>query len=135
MSYRILVRRDTTENPSADMSQYTYSLIKILSKRADLSHTSWKLSQYNGTPVVETATLKFAHNTLHVKFCNNMNASYRLKNSMIIAPLMMRTEMYCMSPLMQMEDHFDLSHAKYTLSGATLSIETHAGNRYTFLKQ
>jgi hypothetical protein len=46
-NYRLLVKRETVENPPQDASKYQYTLLKILSKKSvsqtDLAGTKWTI--------------------------------------------------------------------------------------------
>jgi Domain of unknown function (DUF4377)/META domain len=99
-TYRLLVLETKVENPPADGSSLSYSLIRMLSQKPKpIENTllgKWTLISYNSTPITSTGyTLSFDKNKLSAKFCNNMFGSYTLSKNTIAAPAIASTMMYC----------------------------------------
>jgi hypothetical protein len=57
-AYRLLVKEDKIENPPADGSSLSYTLIRMLSKRPKSIDNpllgNWTLIQYNSTAITDT---------------------------------------------------------------------------------
>ena len=134
-NYRLLVKRETVENPPQDASKYHYTLLKILSKKSvtqnDLTGTKWVIHALNGI-YFASGSLEFSQNRIFAKFCNNISGEYTAKNSRIQAPMLSATRIYCIGGLMDLEDAFQIDQAKYLRVWDTLSITTKTGDVFVF---
>ncbi|MBC7498439.1 DUF4377 domain-containing protein [Candidatus Gracilibacteria bacterium] len=147
-SYRLLVLETKVDNPPADGSSHSYSLIRVLSKRSQPTENPllgrWTLIGYNSTPITSTGyTLTIERDRLSAKFCNNMFGSYTLSGNTISSPGLASTMMYCEGQSMILENNFVLDGAIYSLqalrlmAGSTgptmhLVITTKKGDIYTY---
>lgn len=90
--------------------------------------TTYMLVSYNGKAVTpDQYTFTLGMTTLGARFCNSMGGTYELKNSIITAPQLISTMMFCEQPegLMDMETAFSalLSNgAEMTTSGDSLTL-------------
>ncbi len=119
-SYRLLVLETKLDNPPADGSSLSYSLIRVLSKKSKALENPllgrWTLIGYNSTPITSTGyTLTIERDRLSAKFCNNMFGSYTLSGNTIVAPAIASTMMYCEGQPMALENAFSLDGASYSL--------------------
>ncbi len=93
-----------------------------------LAGQSFSLSSVNDADVEGTDyTLSFEGETLHAKFCNNMNGGYFGEGTTLQAPLLTATLMYCAEPayLMEYEGLFAKNIAggvSWSLVGDTLTL-------------
>ena len=148
---RLLVLETRIENPPADGSAISYSLIKMLSKQSLSSLPienpllgTWTLNQLNNMTISNPIfTIVFDTNRVSAKFCNSVSGSYSRSGSTIIAPIMMSTMMYCDGQPMTLENAFSLDGATYSLralrlmAGSTgptmqLIITTKKGDVFTY---
>lgn len=120
-SYRLLVLETHVENPPADGSAISYSLIKILSQTPTISTENpligkWTLMQFNITKIEnQNYTLTFEQNRLSAKFCNSTFGSYTISGNTISSPGLASTMMYCEGQPMTLENAFSLDGASYSL--------------------
>ena len=100
--YRLLVLETHLDNPPADSSSISYSLIRVLNKKPIIVSEDpsfigdWKLTSFNNTDVSSgNFTAKFTKDGFSLKLCNNINGTYSLIGNKFIAPNSMSTMMYC----------------------------------------
>ncbi len=101
-----------------------------------LPDPTYTLVSYNGKAVdSDQYTFTLGESTIGARFCNIMGGSYELKNSIITAPQLISTQMFCEQPegLMDMESAFGalLSRgAELTIDGKSLTLR---GDRTTLV--
>lgn len=101
-----------------------------------VSETTYTLVSYNGKQVSsDQYTFTLGESTLGARFCNSMGGSYQIRNSIITAPEIISTMMFCEQPegLMDMETGFGAMLARgaeITIDGTMLTLR---GDKTTFV--
>lgn len=108
--------------------------VPVVPTLASLNGSIFKLTSYNGTPVVAGSkyTLSFEGGSLNAKFCNSMGGTFVLDGSLIKATNLSSTMMYCSTPsnLMEIESAFGTMlnfGAMIYQSGNTLILSSSKG--------
>jgi heat shock protein HslJ len=134
-NYRLLVKRETVENPPQDASKYQYTLLKILSKKSvsqtDLAGTKWTIGSLNGMSFA-SGSLEFSQNRIFAKFCNSISGTYSIQGNQFHSPLLASTLMYCEGDMMKLEYAFQLDQSQYLRVGDMLTITTKKGDMFIF---
>lgn len=101
--------------------------------------TTFRLMSYGGEAIPQgrNYTLSFEEGRISAQFCNRLAGSYVLAESILSAPQMVTTEMYCEGPgnPMELEGAFArlLSEgAHFLLSGSTLALTGKDGSQMIF---
>jgi hypothetical protein len=148
-TYRLLVREDKIENPPADASNITYSLVRILSKKStpgmqnNTLFGTWNLDSYfidDMGYITPGYTLKITDDSYSVQFCNTINGKYSTKKDIIVSPIAMSTKMACTDTIKNMlESAWNIDGATYVVLNTgdkkmMLSIKTKSGSTFVFTK-
>lgn len=104
----------------ADWGEIDLSVIvnadKQCVKLSELILWERKVISFNGNEVSERNSVNFNKTSFGAHLCNSLWWDYILDWSQIVAPGIIRTLMYCESPLMLVEDNFILDGAKVSVS-------------------
>ena len=115
-SYKLLVKKETVENPPADGSSIRWTLVEEQSKSAvempkiDLTGTKWVLVSNSGTnPLPDhEITLEFQEDGRMggSAGCNSYGADYALQGVSFVPGMIISTMMACEEPIMQHESSY-----------------------------
>lgn len=110
--------------------------------KTSLSNSTWELQLFDGKAVSGAYTLEFKDNTLHTKFCNNINGTYTIDGNKLNA-MLVSTEMACLDEeTMNLEGKFNLMDATFAIASTKmvsnnierLAIKTKDGHTFTYIK-
>lgn len=122
-TYKIRVIEKHIENPPSDASSIEYTLKDVLVK-TPLRNTVWDIVSLNGKKMSSFGRIAFVKDTILGKFCNRVSGTYNIDSNTLSTKGLMSTMMYCSDDSMDVETAFDISGAKWKISGNELTITT-----------
>ncbi len=130
-TYTLSVKKDTSKNPPV------YSLKRIIQKKEipiNLAQSSWTIVSLNGKKITSPGTITFSGKHLSGKLCNTFSGDFKYTKT-TIDTVLIRTEMFCQTDNMKVEDRMQLKNASYKIQKWLLTIRTRKWDVIIWKKQ